>query len=106
MSLVLIVYLGVYVPLVALNQIADHTGQDWPTRGVSTDGRRSGIQCRPHWCRSRWNWLKPWPFRRGTIRECPQAGDVDKCTGEVYNGQWWYSPPGSERGKGRVYEPR
>jgi hypothetical protein len=34
--------------------------------------------------------LEPWPFRKNMYFECPKRGDVDKCTGEIYNGDWWF----------------
>ncbi len=37
----------------------------------------------------------PWPLRNGTFnRDIP--GNMNTCTGEVYNGQWWYKPQGEK----------
>lgn len=33
--------------------------------------------------------MVPFPFRRGKFFECPQEGELDSCTGEIYRqGKW------------------
>lgn len=37
--------------------------------------------------------LAPWPFRRGRFYECPKDGELDYCTGEIFeNGKWVLKP--------------
>ncbi len=33
--------------------------------------------------------LAPWPFRHGRFYECAREGELDDCTGEIFeNGKW------------------
>ena len=48
--------------------------------------------CRSHCYYGFFEHLKPWPFREHATYESAKVGDVDKCTGEKFNGQWWYKP--------------
>ena len=35
----------------------------------------------------------PWPIRRGDYVGNPfPVGTKNMCTGDVFNGQWWYKP--------------
>lgn len=48
-----------------------------------------GFSCGVSYCVDRLA-MKPWPFRVGKERECPRKGDVNRCTGETFNGRWWH----------------
>ena len=34
----------------------------------------------------------PYPIRRGHGHRNAEIGAKDKCTGETFNGQWWFKP--------------
>lgn len=48
--------------------------------------------CRPYCYYKFFEHLEPWPLREHATYECPTEGAVDKCTGEKFNGKWWYKP--------------
>ena len=62
---------------------------DWYTHGAYH------AKCRRHCDYRNGMELVPWPIRKHAGYECPRADDVDKCTGEAFNGEWWYSPESS-----------
>lgn len=81
MPIVVIGYVLVY--LVVGNMIAD-TGDARPRD-------EQGFSCGVRSCYDRLA-IKPWPFRSSRYYQCPKEGDKNRCTGEVYNGKWWYKP--------------
>ena len=48
------------------------------------------------WNRTIWNKeigihrAVPFPLRIGKEKQKFKAGYIDRCTGEIYNGYWWY----------------
>lgn len=84
-----------FVAWVAGNFVADVAKNPQMAR---VQGRYNGTLCRK-WCSMSGSFkdgvlrpMAPWPFRRGTFYECPQEGDRDYCTGEVFRlGQWHHS---------------
>jgi len=82
MLILIVGYLGVY--LVLGNMIADGL----PSRQPIDE---HGYSCGVSYCYNKLA-LKPWPFRSGRYYSCPRVGEVNRCTGEKWNGQWWYTP--------------
>ena len=92
MPLALILYLGVYTPIVVMSSVADATGMD-PNCWQSSDGHDyfdREVKDRVHFDVPGWRWLIPYPFRRGKVRIDLREGDKDICTQLTYNGKWWY----------------
>lgn len=58
---------------------ANDSGLDWHCVEYSERKRRSTLR---H--------IIPWPMRKGSWT--PVIGATNKCTGEVWNGRWWYKP--------------
>lgn len=95
MPLVLIIFFGVYTPWVALNTVADNIEQDHPYWClIDSKGQRyySSMRERTHYDVPGWRWVIPWPFRKGKVRVDFVEGDNDECSGEKFNGKWWYTP--------------
>lgn len=93
MPLVLILFLGVWVPIVGLSTAADtvtpaHRQECWRP----ADHGSPWNHARMHWDVPGWRWLFPYPVRRGKYHIDFAAGDTDTCTGETFNGKWWYRP--------------
>ena len=95
MPLVLILFLGVYTPWVALNSLADedrmvaaHPYYCWQPANSSMYYNNPRL----HWDVPGWRWAIPYPFRKGKARIDFIEGDKDTCTGETFNGRWWYVP--------------
>lgn len=51
----------------------------------------STSSCRPYQYYGFWAHLVPWPLRQHASYELPpKDGDKNLCTGEIFNGRWWY----------------
>lgn len=93
MPLGLALFLGIYGTWVGLNETADKVT---PAHGLAcwmpVGGPEDRFSKRVHYDVPGWRWLIPYPFRKGETRIEFIAGDKDQCTGETFNGQWWYKP--------------
>ena len=82
----LIAVLALVFGLAAYTGGVKKANDNWYNTGPYT------AKCRSHCYYRGLSLAVPWPIRKTAGYECPRVGEVDSCTGEVFNGKWWYKP--------------